>query len=167
MSPEDAEGLPCLSFDSAEFTWAFSELVFSIHERLASGFVCFNPFSSGGDGYAEDKIGRICSVVDSVFGTMYGQTPDERYGGDFFLQVATFCDHLANDHIFPDGNKRTALVATYGVLYLNGVGLELIDSDDPELNEAYLLIKDVVAGGKSTEELASLFMRYATLSTEG
>lgn len=161
MSPEEASRLECISFDSEEFAWAFAELVFKTHEKLSSQSACFNPFSDADCAYASDRIGRVYSVVYSVFGTVFGQSPKERYGGDLFLQAASFCDHLANDHIFSDGNKRTALIVTAGILHLRRVAFVFFDSSEPEQNDAYRLIQEVVSGDKDTEELAEAFRLFS------
>ena len=161
MNPEEASGIGCISFDAPEMSEAFSEVVFHVHTRIAGCGRCFNPLNMSDSAARKRAVGRVQSVVESVFGTFFGQTPDERYGGDIFVQVATFCHHLANDHIFADGNKRTALVMSIFALRLKGVLIPLEDSSVPEDNEAYTFIQDVVAGAKTLTELADEMRRIA------
>jgi len=44
-------------------------------------------------------------------------------GGDLFDLAAVLLWHLASDHPFADGNKRTALASALVFLAINGVGL--------------------------------------------
>jgi death-on-curing protein len=49
-------------------------------------------------------------------------------GGDIFDLAAVLLWHLASDHPFADGNKRTALASALVFLVINGV--ELAQNDD-------------------------------------
>jgi death on curing protein len=55
--------------------------------------------------------------------------------GDIFEMAAAYLFHIARNHAFVDGNKRTALLATIVFLGLNGV---LLDRDDKRLDDAVL-----------------------------
>jgi death-on-curing protein len=55
--------------------------------------------------------------------------PKASFGGNYvhdsiFKMAAAYGFHIAKNHPFFDGNKRTALVAMYTFLYVNGYRLE-------------------------------------------
>ena len=77
-----------------------------------------------------------------------------------FRLAAALCVGIAKNHLFNDGNKRTALLATRAFLYLNGRELEPSQSD-----EVATLV--AVADGSLTErELASWLERNSQRHTE-
>jgi death-on-curing protein len=59
--------------------------------------------------------------------------------GDVFDMAATYLFHIAKNHAFVDGNKRTALLATLVFLGLNGFE---IDRDDQRLDDAVLAVAE-------------------------
>ena len=61
---------------------------------------------------------------------------------------------IRNPHIFTDGNKRTALVMSLAMLWIRGIVVDGFDSANPETNEVYRWIQDVVSGEKTGRELA-------------
>ena len=63
----------------------------------------------------ERILGRVQSVLGSTFLTFFGITPRERYA-DVFEQISDFASRFAKDHIFPDGNKRTAVKMALAIL---------------------------------------------------
>jgi death on curing protein len=67
--------------------------------------------------------------------------PQAGFGGqylheDLFAMAAAYLFHLANNHPFADGNKRTALGAA--VLFLAANGYELIETRPGELADLVL-----------------------------
>lgn len=70
-------------------------------------------------------------------------------------------------HIFPDGNKRTTTLASLALLYLAGVSLDIEDAAEPESNEVYRWIQDVVANGRTTEELAAALRLRGRMARSG
>lgn len=48
--------------------------------------------------------------------------PQASFGGEFEM-AATYGFHICQNHPFYDGNKRTALIAIYTFLYVNGYRL--------------------------------------------
>ena len=50
---------------------------------------------------------------------------------DLFGQVAHFVFHLAKDHSFADGNKRTAMSVSLALLDKEGINLAIDDDADP------------------------------------
>jgi death-on-curing protein len=69
--------------------------------------------------------------------------------------AAAYLFHIAKNHPFLDGNKRTALAAAIAFLGLNGW---LLDADPDELIETVL---GVVAGTISKSALAVFFEEHA------
>ena len=47
-----------------------------------------------------------------------------------FELAAALCHGLAKNHAFTDGNKRTALLATRALMFLNGYALEPAEDDE-------------------------------------
>jgi death on curing protein len=88
-------------------------------------------------------------------------TPKARFGGrflhaDLFEMAAAYLFHIANNHPFVDGNKRTGAVAAFVFLALNG-----IDLDAPE--DAYeALARDVAEGQAGKREAADFFRRHGS-----
>jgi len=75
------------------------------------------------------------------------------FGGKYvhsslFEMAATYGFHICNNHPFFDGNKRTALVAIYTFLYVNGYHLQ---ADKKSL---YAVMIDLANGKIDKEELA-------------
>ncbi len=98
------------------------------------------------DGGAEGLRDR--GLLDSAV-----HAPQASYGatwlvGDLFDMAAAYMFHIARNHAFVDGNKRTALLATLVFLGLNGFE---IDRDDQRLDDTVL----AVAVGTFTLEDAS------------
>ena len=63
---------------------------------------------------------------------------------DLFGQVAHFVFHLAKDHSFADGNKRTAMSVSLALLDKEGINLAIDDDADPAENTLYKLISALV-----------------------
>ncbi|MDI6400631.1 type II toxin-antitoxin system death-on-curing family toxin [Balneolaceae bacterium ANBcel3] len=66
---------------------------------------------------------------------------------DIFHMATAYAYHLCQNHPFYDGNKRTALIAMYMFLYVNGYQMV---SDKKSL---YAIIMDLAKGKVSKEEL--------------
>ncbi len=80
--------------------------------------------------------------------------PQASFGGDYvhstvFEMAAAYGFHICKNHPFFDGNKRTALVAIYTFLYVNGYRLQ---ADKKSL---YAVMIDLANGKLEKEELAS------------
>lgn len=154
MTEEEAASVRCLSFESEDLILALAESVYQLHQTFSSNALCFDPFEGATEDIRQGIVGKIASVINSCFGVFFGQGPDEKFEGDLFLQVSTFCERLAKDHIFTDGNKRTALVMSLAMLWIRGIVVDGFDSANPETNEVYRWIQDVVSGEKTGRELA-------------
>lgn len=66
-----------------------------------------------------------------------------------YEQAAAYLYHLAMNHPFIDGNKRTAFAAMDAFWRMNGYGLNLTD------DRAYDMVMQVARGEMSKSELAS------------
>ncbi|MEG4939385.1 type II toxin-antitoxin system death-on-curing family toxin [Microcoleus sp. F4-D5] len=82
--------------------------------------------------------------------------PQATFGGQFLHptiseKAAAYLYHIAMNHPFIDGNKRTAFAVTDTFLRLNGCGLNLTD------DRAYDLVMRVARGTMTKEELTTEF----------
>lgn len=80
--------------------------------------------------------------------------PQASFGGEYvhstvFEMAAAYGFHICKNHPFFDGNKRTALVAIYTFLYVNGYRLQ---ADKKSL---YAVMIDLANGKLEKEELAA------------
>lgn len=79
--------------------------------------------------------------------------PQSSFGGEYihntiYKMAAAYGFHICSNHPFFDGNKRTALVAIYTFLFVNGYKLRA------EKKSLYAVIMDLANGNLSKEELA-------------
>jgi death-on-curing protein len=77
------------------------------------------------------------------------------FGGEFlhtdlFAMAAAYLFHIARDHPFTDGNKRTALHATYVFLRLNGFRL------DADAGALYGLTMRVASSATGKDEITEV-----------
>ena len=98
------------------------------------------------------KYGGTSGVRDAGLLESALAQPKVSFGGEFlhptiYEQAAAYLYHLAMNHPFLDGNKRTAFAAMDAFLWLNGYRLDL--SND----QAYQLVLDVVEKTLSKEDL--------------
>ena len=82
--------------------------------------------------------------------------PQATFGGQFLHstiseQAAAYLYHIAMNHPFIDGNKRSAFAVTDTFLRLNGGALNLTD------DEVYDLVMRVARGTMTKEELSTEF----------
>lgn len=83
--------------------------------------------------------------------------PRATFGGEYLHaspaeKAAAYLFHLARNHPFLDGNKRTALAASLAYLWLNG---HRLDAGEDELTELVL----GVAAGRLGKADAAVFLR--------
>ena len=83
--------------------------------------------------------------------------PQTSYGGEYlhgtvFEMAAAYLFHLARNHPFVDGNKRTALMCALVFLGLNGQRL------DADLDALHALVEGV-ASGRSDKADVAVFLR--------
>ena len=115
--------------------------VIDIHQVLIQQF--------GGTSGVRDK-GLLDSALSQPKATFFG----ELLHPTIHEQAAAYLYHVAKNHPFVDGNKRTAYGAMEAFLRLNGHNLEL--SDD----EAYAMVMQVAQGEITKEELSTLLQKH-------
>ena len=157
-APEWGSIAPPLVFDDIDLE-ALAETIWEIHKTVVSnaGFDLTQVIS---EQKRETCIGTILSVLNPVFAPVFGISPVERYT-DIFDQVSHFADHLANRHIFADGNKRTTMVMSMAFLSLRSVMIDIADDPSPDQNGIYRWIQDIVTGNRSKDELADYLRQHA------
>ena len=87
--------------------------------------------------------------------------PQATFGGQFlhvsiYEQAAIYLYHLAMNHPFVDGNKRTAFAAMDTFLRVNGYRLNLTD------DESYELVLQVVQKRLSKDDLCKSLERFVS-----
>ncbi len=102
-----------------------------------------------------DRFGGSPGVRDQGLLESALAQPQATFGGEFLhatiaQQAAAYLYHLAMNHPFIDGNKRTAFAVTDTFLRLNGVLLRFTD------DEAHQLVIRVVEGELSKDKLADI-----------
>lgn len=90
--------------------------------------------------------------------------PEASFGGeyvhkDLFHMAAAYGFHLCQNHPFYDGNKRTALIAMYTFLYVNGYQ---IVADKKSL---FAIMMDLAQGTVSKDQLRD-YLKKNTKSRE-
>ena len=105
------------------------------------------------------KFGGTSGVRDMCLLESALAQPQATFGGELLhstiaQQAAAYLYHLAMNHPFLDGNKRTAFAVMDAFLRLNGYRLNL--SDD----QAYQLVLDVVQKTMSKEDLGNYLERW-------
>ncbi|MEG3937861.1 MULTISPECIES: type II toxin-antitoxin system death-on-curing family toxin [unclassified Microcoleus] len=112
--------------------------VISIHARQIERF--------GGTPGVRDE-GLLESALAQPQATFSGQLLHPTIGE----QAAAYLYHIAMNHPFMDGNKRTAFAVADTFLRLNGCALNLTD------DRAYNLVMQVARGTMTKEELSTEF----------
>ncbi|MGA9379285.1 MAG: type II toxin-antitoxin system death-on-curing family toxin [Phormidium sp.] len=85
--------------------------------------------------------------------------PQQTFGGELlhptiYEQAAAYLYHIAKNHPFIDGNKRTACAAMEIFLELNSYVLNLSDEEEIEL------VLQVAQGNMSKAELSAFLSKY-------
>lgn len=70
--------------------------------------------------------------------------------------AAAYGFHICQNHPFYDGNKRTALIAMYTFLFVNGYRLE---ADKKSL---FAIVVDLASGKVEKKELATYLKKHST-----
>lgn len=101
----------------------------------------------GGEGIRDD--GLLSSALQRAENKLtYGKP-------DIFALAAAYAFGIARNHPFIDGNKRTALVASFTFLYVNG---HVMTSSQDENVKAFLAL---ASGDLKEDDLADWFRRNA------
>ena len=94
---------------------------------------------------------RDIGLLQSALGMPEATFEGEFLHGTVFEMAAAYLFHMARNHPFVDGNKRTALAAALAFLWLNGRRFE---ADPDELAELVI----GVAAGRVTKAEAAVFI---------
>ncbi|MEG4628743.1 type II toxin-antitoxin system death-on-curing family toxin [Microcoleus sp. AR_TQ3_B6] len=103
-----------------------------------------------------ERLGGTPGVRDEGLLESALAQPQATFGGQFLHptiseQAAAYLYHIAMNHPFIDGNKRTAFAVMDTFLRLNGCALNLTD------DRAYDLVMRVARGTMTKEELSTEF----------
>lgn len=103
------------------------------------------------------SLGGMAGIRDEGLLDSALAQPQATFGGELLHptlseQAAAYLFHLAKNHPFIDGNKRTAFAVTITFIELNGYRLNL------SLEQAYRLVLRVATGDITKEEL-SVFLQ--------
>lgn len=153
MATVGGKALPVapLVLDDTGSLEGLADAVMRLHGTLLTTGRVYTTDASGSR--AELERGRVESVLSGTFCTIFGQPPTDRFT-DIFDQVTYVAEHMAKDHIFEDGNKRTSIVFALAVLRLAHAPVALSDSPEPKDNQYYAWIQDQVSGNRTREVLA-------------
>ncbi|WP_103380657.1 type II toxin-antitoxin system death-on-curing family toxin [Pseudonocardia dioxanivorans] len=89
----------------------------------------FGRAAIGGEALMIRDAGLVESALHRPQATVFGQ---DAYP-DMWTKAAALLQSLATNHAFVDGNKRTALAATYAFLQLNGHRLTMSNDEAVDL----------------------------------
>ena len=153
-----------LVLDDTESLEAIAAAAMRLHDTLLTVGRCYTTDATG-DRVALE-LGRIESVLSGAFCTIFDQSPADRFA-DIFDQVTYIAEHMVKDHIFEDGNKRTSLVLALSVLRLAGAPVVLSDAPEPENNQYYAWIQDLVSGSRTRAVLADEFRHNCVVRPDG
>lgn len=115
--------------------------VLDIHKRQIESF-------GGLDGIRDD--GLLDSALAQPQATFFG----ELLHPTIPTQAAAYLDHLAKNHPFLNGNKRTAFATTIAFLNMNGYELNMTEE------VAYNMVMQVAQSEMTKEELCSFLEQY-------
>lgn len=104
----------------------------------------------GGSGGIRDRglLESAVSMPRTAFAGDYAH-------GDLFEMAAAYLYHLAMNHPFVDGNKRTALVCALVFLEFNGIGIK------PDHGAFTEFVFAVAKGQKDKSQVASFLKKHA------
>lgn len=121
--------------------WLTERMVLAIHQEAVAQF-------GGSQGVRDARL------LDSAL-----NKPRQAFAysesATLFDLAASLCEGVAHNHLFVDGNKRTALLAARAFLFLNGWAFEPDERDEVETMVAFATRK------LATEELAAWFKRHS------
>jgi len=100
---------------------------------------------------------RDLGLLQSALGMPETTFEGEFLHGTLFEMAAAYVFHIARNHPFADGNKRTALMCALVFLGLNGRQLEAE-------SEALYELVDGVAGGSVDKADVAVFLRQNSVS---
>lgn len=147
---------PPLMIADARKIEALAQSVDEAHAGIVSqaGFESKELFPT--DGRADRKQ-RITPIIEAVFCSHFGVSPADRYA-DFFEQISDLAERIAKRHVYADGNKRTTVTFALSCLNRQGIFYGFEDTPNPEDNQLYQWVQDLVTGKRNKTELVA-FLR--------
>ena len=94
-------------------------------------------------------------LLESALGQPQVGFEGEYVHKDLFHMAAAYGFHLCQNHPFYDGNKRTALIAMYTFLYVNGYQIKA------DLKSLFAIMMDLANGKVKKEELAEYLKKHS------
>ena len=152
--------VPVLVLDEEEAIEDLAAKICAFQQGLGEEFALYSPDPT--DGGVPAVRENLQSVLAATFCTYFGQSPAERFA-DLFDQATYLAQHLAKDHLFQDGNKRTALTCALAILRSAGACVAFDDTDDLATNRYYVWIQDIVSGARTNEALSEELRQSATI----
>lgn len=98
---------------------------------------------------------RSEELLESAFAQPQASFGGEYVHKDLFHMAAAYGFHLCQNHPFYDGNKRTALIAMYTFLFVNGYQIK---ADKKSL---FAIMMDLASGKVNKEELAGYLKKHS------
>ena len=157
---EKYPAVPVLVLDEEEAIEDLAAKICAFQQGLGEEFALYSPGLAGGGATAARE--KLQSVLAATFCTYFGQSPAERFA-DPFDQATYLAQHLAKDHLFQDGNKRTALTCALAILRSAGVCVVFDDTDNSATNRYYAWIQDIVSGARTNEALSEELRQSAVI----
>ncbi len=158
---EKYPAVPVLVLDEEEAIEDLSATICAFQQGLGEEFALYSPDPSDVPGATAARE-KLQSVLAATFCTYFGRSPAERFA-DLFDQATYLAQHLAKDHLFQDGNKRTALTCALAILRSAGACVAFDDTDDPAMNRYYVWIQDIVSGARTNEALSGELRQSAAI----
>jgi death on curing protein len=94
-------------------------------------------------------------LLESALGQPQVGFEGEYVHKDLFHVAAAYGFHLCQNHPFYDGNKRTALIAMYTFLYVNGY------QNKADMKSLFAIMMDLANGKVKKEELAEYLKKHS------
>lgn len=160
LAPVFVVPVPVLVLDEEEAIEDLAAKICAFQQGLGEEFALYSPDPT--DGSVPAAREKLQSVLAATFCTYFGQSPAERFS-DLFDQATYLAQHLAKDHLFQDGNKRTALTCALAILRSAGACVAFDDTDDPATNRYYAWIQDIVSDTRSNEALSEELRQSAVI----
>lgn len=95
---------------------------------------------------------RDIGLLESTLAVPQAGAMGQFFHSDVYEMAAAYLYHIVRNHPFVDGNKRTAAMAAFTLLSLNGYALKAPDRDFEEVVQA-------AAGGKTDKATIAQFFR--------
>lgn len=98
---------------------------------------------------------RDMGLLDSALAQSQASFGGNYVHKDVFEMAAAYGFHICQNHPFYDGNKRTALIAMYTFLYVNGYRLQA------DRKSLFAIVLDLADGKVEKPALAAYLKKYS------